>query len=351
MPDPFRLAGPLLRRLDPETAHGIALRALELGLAGRARRRERPSLALRRFGLDFPNPLGLAAGFDKDARAPGRALELGFGFVEVGTVTPLPQAGNPRPRMFRLPEEGAAINRLGFNNAGAERMARRLARRRPAGVLGVNIGMNATAGDAPADYRAAFARLATLTDYVTVNVSSPNTPGLRDLQAPDNLRPVLGALAREREVLALGGGPPLILKLSPDMADGDAVLAATLAADEGFDGLAISNTTVERPDALAGAARREVGGLSGRPLFRRSTGMLRAVFRAQGGRLPLIGVGGVDSAGAAYEKIKAGASLVQFYTALIYRGPRLVTAMLDGLERRLAEDGFESVEQAVGVEA
>ena len=267
-------------------------------------------------------------------------------------MTPLPQTGNPRPRLFRLPEDGAAINRLGFNNAGAERMARRLARRRPAGVLGVNIGANRDAADMAADYRAAFARLVALADYVAVNVSSPNTPGLRDLQARRNLTPLLKALAREREALAPGDGrPPLVLKLAPDMTDGDAADAAALAADEGFDGLAIANTTIERPARLVGAARRETGGLSGRPLFPRSTGMLRAVFRARGGTPPLIGVGGVDSAAAAYEKIKAGASLVQLYTALIYEGPRLATAILDGLERRLAEDGFASVAEAIGAEA
>lgn len=204
-------------------------------------------------------------------------LDLGFGFVEVGTVTPLPQAGNPKPRVFRLPKDGAVINRLGFNNAGAERMAVRLARG--------------------------------------------------------------------------GARPPLVLKLDPDMAVEDATLAAARAADEGFDGLAVSNTTVARPGTLIDAARRETGGLSGRPLFRRSTELLRAVFRAQGHRLPVIGVGGVDSAETAYEKITAGASLVQLYTALIYEGPLLVTAILDGLERRLAADSFESVTQAIGVEA
>ena len=348
MADPYRLAGPLLRFLDAERAHALALDALALGLGGRAARR-RPALELRRFGVDFPNPLGLAAGFDKDARAPDALLALGFGFVEVGTVTPRPQRGNPRPRVFRLAEDRAIVNRLGFNNRGAEAAAGRLARRRPGGVVGVNIGPNRESGDALADYRRAFARLAPLASYVTVNVSSPNTPGLRDLQAARRLRPLLRALARERE--ALGAPAPLVLKLAPDMAEDDALAAAALAADEGFDGLAVSNTTVDRPAGLRGEARAEAGGLSGRPLFRRSTDMLRALYRAQGERLPMIGIGGVDSPETAYAKIRAGASLVQLYTGLVYEGPRLPALILEGLERRLAADGLRAIERAVGADA
>jgi dihydroorotate dehydrogenase len=350
--DPYRLFGPMLRRFEPELAHDLTLRALESGLGGKAGHKLRPSLAVRCIGLDFPNPVGLAAGFDKDARVPDRMLALGFGFVEVGTVTPEPQAGNPKPRIFRLPDDEAVINRLGFNNGGMEAMASRLERRPPGGgILGVNIGKNKTTEDAIADYRAAFERLAPLGDYVVVNISSPNTPGLRDLQAVESLRPLLHALVREREKTSAVARPPLLLKLAPDLAVDDAVQASMLAAGEGFDGLTISNTTIDRPATLASRHRDQAGGLSGKPLFERSTELLRSVYGATDHGLPIVGVGGVASAEQAYAKIRAGASLVQLYSALIYRGPGLIEQILAGLEVLLARDGLTSIEQAIGSDA
>jgi len=353
VPDLFSIVGPLLRCLDPEAAHNMTVKALELGLAGRAPTRIRPRLAVSVMGMDLPNPLGLAAGFDKDARVPDRMLDLGFGFVEVGTVTPRPQSGNPRPRLFRLSEDQAVINRMGFNNQGMEVAAQRLEGRSPRrGVVGVNIGKNKTSEDAIADYRAAFSRLAPLADYMVVNVSSPNTPGLRDLQAIESLRPLLDALAEER-ACATGntGNVPLVLKLAPDLASEDAVAAGRLSVEAGFDGLSISNTTIERPAALKSRHRGETGGLSGRPLMERSTRLVRDVYRELGGTMPIIGVGGIASADDAYRKIRAGASAVQLYSALVYQGPRLVLQILDGLEQRLEADGYSSLSHAVGVDA
>ncbi|MBC6440258.1 MAG: quinone-dependent dihydroorotate dehydrogenase [Rhodospirillales bacterium] len=354
MPDFFRWVGPLLHRLHPETAHNLTLLALELGLAGQRDRSDNDTLGTECFGLRFPNPVGLAAGFDKDARVPGAMLGLGFGFVEVGTVTPKPQPGNPKPRVFRLAEDRAVINRMGFNNGGAEAMAARLARRRPDGLLGINIGKNRTSDDSIADYRTAFAGLAGFADYVVVNVSSPNTPGLRDLQAVSSLRPLLEALVRDRAAGETGEAsrtPPLILKLAPDLAVDDAVAAAELAVETGFDGVAIANTTVSRPGGLSSQHKQEGGGLSGRPLFDMSTDLLRRVYRASGGKLPLIGIGGIDSADTAYAKICAGASLIQLYTGMAYGGPALVAEILDGLVHRLNRDGLSTIGEAVGRDA
>ena len=345
----YPLAAPLLARIDPERAHGLTLAALRLGLAAGPPPRARPELEGAAFGRRFANPLGLAAGFDKDARAVAPLLRAGFGFVEVGTVTPRPQAGQPRPRLYRLPEDGAAINRMGFNSAGMAAVAARLAGRRDGGPLGVNIGPNRGADDPVADYVACFRRLGPLADYVAINVSSPNTPGLRRLQEAARLGPLLARMARERE--ALDRRPALLLKLSPDLERGAALEAARLAAGEGFDGLIVSNTSLQRPAGLAGRHRHQAGGLSGRPLFAISTPLLRALWRAEGQRLILVGAGGIDSAQAAYGKIRAGATLLQLYTALAFHGPALVENILDGLQALLARDGYRTLAEAVGADA
>lgn len=352
MPDPYTFVGPVLRRLDPECAHEATLAALAMGLAGHARWRPDPVLRVSRFGLDFPHPLGLAAGFDKDARVAGRMLALGFGFVEIGTVTPRPQPGNPRPRIFRLPADGALINRLGFNNKGLEVAGARLAGRRDRGIVGANIGRNKDSSDAVADYVAGFRALAPHADYVTVNISSPNTPGLRDLQAVASLRPLLEALTAERaQAAGAVAQRPLLLKLAPDLADADAVAAAELALRVGLDGLIVSNTTIARPPDLSGPHAGESGGLSGRPLLARSTELLGIIHRETGDALPLVGVGGIASAADAYAKIRAGACLLQLYTALVYRGPALVREIAQGLVLLLRRDGFAGIEQARGVDA
>ncbi len=351
MPDPFRLFGPVLRSIEPESAHNLTLRALELGLAGGGGATSDTILATRCWGRDFPNPIGLAAGFDKDARVFKAMLALGFGFVETGTVTPRPQPGNPKPRVFRLIDDAAVINRLGFNNQGLDAAARRLAARKGHGLVGANIGRNKDTTDAIADYVAGLKVMAPLADYVVVNISSPNTPGLRDLHAIDNLHPLLEALIAARQGLRdPARACPICLKIAPDLADEDAVEVARLALELGLDGLTISNTTVVRPDDLVSRHRDEAGGLSGRPLFARSTALLGHVYRETAGRLPLIGVGGIASADDAYAKIRAGATLVQLYTGLIYGGPRLVRDIDRGLADLLRRDGFQTAADAIGAD-
>ncbi len=346
--DTWRLLAPMLGLIEPERAHDLALRALETGMAGRRTPRERPGLATRLFGLDFPNPLGLAAGFDKNARVTTEMLAAGFGFVEAGTVTPRPQAGNPRPRLFRLPADRAVINRLGFNNEGMDKVAARLEARRPeAGIVGVNIGMNRDSADAADDYRRAFIRLAPLVDYVVINVSSPNTPGLRDLQAVRQLARLLKSLQSARPEVP---DVALLLKLAPDLAPEDAGEAARVAADHGIAGLVVSNTTISRPPGLRHRHAGEAGGLSGAPLFELSTSMVRTLHRAGHGALPVIGTGGIMSAEDAYRKIRAGASLIQIYTALVWHGLAVVGHILDGLEEHLATDGLQSLTEAVGAD-
>ena len=351
MPDLFAIASPLLRLMEPERAHAATLAALACGFGGRARWTPDPGLGVRCLGLDFPHPLGLAAGFDKDARAATALLALGLAFVEIGTVTPRAQPGNPRPRVFRLAEDRALVNRLGFNNRGAEAAARRLARRRPGGIVGANIGHGRRARDPVADYVACLRRLAPVADYVTVNVSSPNTPGLRALQGRERLRPLIAALLQAREGLAAAAGRPILLKLAPDLADGEAVEAATLAAELGLDGLVVANTTSARPPGLASRHGGEAGGLSGAPLAARSTSLLRLLYRETGGGLPLVGVGGIASAGDAYARIRAGASLLQLYTGLVFRGPHLIAEIVAGLASLLRRDGLDSIEEARGLDA
>ncbi len=342
------LAARLLRLLPPEAAHRLALRGLSLLPVRAAGRGDDPILATRVLGIDFPNPIGLAAGFDKSAEVFARLPGLGFGFVEVGSVTPRPQVGNPRPRLFRLSRDRALINRMGFNNDGLAAVAARLAARPGAErrVLGANLGKNKDSADAAADYAAGVKALAPLADYLVVNVSSPNTPGLRALQGREPLAALLAAARAARGAER----PPLLLKLSPDLTEADKADVAAAALAGGADGLIVANTTVARPATLRDPAAREAGGLSGRPLFAPSTAVLADMYRLTGGRLPIIGVGGIGSAEDAYAKIRAGASLLQLYTAFVYQGPGLVERIKRGLAARLRADGFGRVAEAVGAD-
>jgi dihydroorotate dehydrogenase len=340
---------PLTRLLDPETAHLLALRALGAGLAGRA---APPSLPVEAMGLSFRNPLGLAAGFDKNAVAPRPLFALGFGFVEVGTVTPRPQAGNPRPRLFRLPEDRAVINRNGFNNEGWEAVSARLAALRGAGALpgplGVNVGINKDCDDPARDYGLMVEGAAAFGDYITVNVSSPNTPGLRDLQAAGRLAELLAAA---RAGLARAGrSVPVLVKIAPDLDRAALGPIVETALAEGAAGLIISNTTIARPGTLRGRNRGEAGGLSGAPLLAPSTALLRAAARIAAGRLVLVGAGGVASGADAYAKLRAGATLVQLYTAMAYAGPALPARIVTELAACLARDGLSRIDQAIGLD-
>jgi dihydroorotate dehydrogenase len=347
--DLFPLLRPLLRALSPETAHRLTLTGLAAGLAGRQRSPDPPILRQRLWGRDFPNPIGIAAGFDKDARVPDALLRLGFGFVEVGTVTPRPQPGNPKPRVFRLDQEAALINRLGFNSGGLEELIARLERRRrDTGIAGVNLGKNRDSTDAVADYAEGVRRTAALADYLVVNISSPNTPGLRDLQARAALAELLRGVLAARA--AAGAQPPLLVKIAPDLSPEEREDIAAVALATGIDGIIVSNTTVARPSGLRSRNANEDGGLSGGPLFTPSTALLADIYRLTGGRLPLIGVGGVASAADAYAKIRAGASLVQLYTALVFTGPALLDEIKTGLAELLLHDRFTSVADAVGVD-
>ena len=344
------LAAWTLRRLDPETAHGLTIAGLRAGLGPRPAPISDPALALDLAGLNLANPIGLAAGFDKDAQAPDAMLRAGFGFVECGTVTPLPQAGNPRPRLFRLSQDRAVINRMGFNNLGQEAFAGRLARRTRTGVVGANIGANKDSEDRIADYVKGLRRLWGLADYFTINISSPNTPGLRALQSGRALEDLLGAIAAARQDLPLRDAAPIFLKVAPDLADGEVETIVDAAVAYGLQGLIVSNTTVERPDDLLDPRQDEAGGLSGAPLMAPSTRLLALFHAAGAGRLILIGVGGIASGADAYAKIRAGASAVQLYSALVFHGPSLVTAVARDLGARLRADGFRTITQAVGAQ-
>ena len=349
----YRLAGPVLRLLPPETAHRLAIGALERGLVPAPRQPEYAALRTRVWGIDFANPIGLAAGFDKDAEAIEGLLALGFGHVEVGGVTPRPQPGNPRPRLFRLPDDDALINRMGLNSRGLAAMTARLGARRGAGgVVGANIASNADSANAVADYVAGLEALHGRVDYLAVNVSSPNTPGLRGLQGRANLEALLGALIEARARLTPPGGRPvpLVVKIAPDLDHRDTADVAAVALETAIDGLIVSNTTTAR-DGLVSHHRGEAGGLSGRPLFAPSTALLAEMYRFTGGRIPLVGVGGVATGADAYAKVRAGASLVQLYTALAYRGPGLVGRIKADLAAHLAADGLAHVADAVGVDA
>jgi dihydroorotate dehydrogenase len=346
----YRFAWPLVRRMDPETAHRMAVAALARGLVSGVPHVESPVLRTRVWGRDFANPIGMAAGFDKHAECPDALANLGFGFVEVGGVTPKPQPGNPRPRVFRLEEDGAVINRFGLNSDGMDVVAARLAARRRAGgtaIVGVNLGRNKETDDPTADYVALIEKLAPLADFLTLNVSSPNTPGLRALQGRE---PLIDLIRRARAAMPATDAPPLLLKIAPDLTPEDEADIAAVVTSERIDGLIVSNTTIERPETLRSVHKGETGGLSGRPLFGPSTALLGRMYRATGGTLPLVGVGGVASGQDAYAKIRAGASLVQFYSAFIYGGPPLVAAIKSELAACLHRDGFASVAEAVGAD-
>ena len=344
------LAVPFLRRLEPETAHRLTIGGLRAGLGPKEAGAPDPLLATRLAGLDLPNPVGLAAGFDKNAEAPHGMLLAGFGFVECGTTTPRPQSGNPRPRLFRLPDNAAVINRMGFNNTGHEAFAAGLAARGRGGVVGANVGANKDSADRAGDYVAGLERLWPLADYFTLNVSSPNTPGLRDLQAKGALEELLGRVAEARRALAAGpaGERPVFLKVAPDLDAGTIEDIVEAAVRFGIDALIVSNTTISRPEGLTGPHATEAGGLSGAPLMALSTRILAEFHAAAAGRMPLIGVGGISGGADAYAKIRAGARAVQLYTALVYAGPGLVTRLKRDLAARLRADGFASVAEAAG---
>ena len=342
---------PFARLLDPEDAHRLAILALKtLPLPPPAA--DDPRLRVEAFGLNFRNPVGLAAGFDKDAEVPDAAIRVGFGFAEVGTLTPKPQAGNPRPRVFRLAADAGVINRLGFNNDGFAAAQRRLEARPDTGIVGVNLGANRESPDRIGDYVLGVETFAPLADYLTVNISSPNTPGLRDLQAAAALDDLLARVIEARDrASARTGRKPLLLKIAPDLslAELDDVVAA--ARRRRVDGLIVANTTVARPKSLVDSAAREQGGLSGRPLFALSTRMLAESLVRIERAFPLIGVGGIESAETAWQKIRAGATLVQIYTALIYQGFSLVEKIKQGLVERLDRENLAALSAAVGADA
>jgi len=341
----YRLIRPALFKLDPERAHNLAIAALARLPRRKAASDEGP-LATRVAGISFPNPVGLAAGFDKDAQVPDAVLSMGFGSVEVGSITPRPQQGNPRPRLFRLTEDRAVINRMGFNNRGGEAAAQRLRKRgMTPGVVGINIGANKDTANRIEDYAAMTRLMAPLATYLAANISSPNTPGLRALQDEAALAELLDAVFEARGP----HGPPVFLKVAPDLEWADIDAIARIAADKGLGGLIVSNTTVSRPQ-MRSCHRAETGGLSGAPLRDLALQTLRDFRKACGGSIPLVGVGGIASAEDAWARIRAGASLVQLYSALVYEGPGLARQITGGLEKLMIRDGFTSIAEAVGSE-
>ncbi|MBL6933111.1 MAG: quinone-dependent dihydroorotate dehydrogenase, partial [Rhodospirillales bacterium] len=341
---------PLIRFLDPETAHGLAIKGLRAGLVPAARAFEDPGLEQTVWGRTFANPVGLAAGFDKNAEVTDAMLEQGFGFVEIGSVTPLAQPGNPRPRLFRLVADGAVINRMGFNNEGMEAVATRLEKRTRRGIVGVNLGKNKLSEDAIEDYRKGIFRLARFADYLVINVSSPNTPGLRALQGREPLQELLEAVLNARAESLPDAPPPLLLKIAPDLTDEDKTDIAEVALATGIDGLIATNTTIERPESLGDSNAAETGGLSGKPLLEPSTRVLSEMYRRTGGKIPLVGVGGIASGADAYAKIRAGATLIQFYSAMVYHGPGLVNDIKRELAGLVRADGYSSISEAIGAD-
>jgi dihydroorotate dehydrogenase len=346
----FKLVRPALTFLDPERAHGVTIRALKLGFARTLRREpDDPILAATVWNLSFPNPVGVAAGFDKHAEVCDAALALGFGFVEAGTVTPRSQPGNTGQRLYRLAEDEAVINRFGFNSLGIAPFAANLARRRGRrGIVGANVGKNRDTIDGAADYIACIEAVDAVADYLVVNVSSPNTPGLRALQARAQIEELLSRVQESRRGKATR--PPLLVKVGPDLDEAEVRDIAEVALTAGVDGLIIGNTTVARPATLKSLDRNAPGGLSGKPLFVPSTACLAAMFRFTQGKIPIIGCGGIANGTDAYAKIRAGASLVQLYSALVFHGPGLVGQIKRELAALLRHDGFKSVGEAVGVD-
>ena len=336
--------------LDAELAHGLSINALSMGLHPRVSANQDPRLSVSLAGIEFPNPLGMAAGYDKNGDVPDALLKMGFGHTEVGTVTPLPQPGNPKPRIFRLPSDEGVINRLGFNSKGHASARKNLLRRKGRdGVVGVNIGANKESSDFAADYVVGIQQFTDLATYFTVNISSPNTPGLRALQGADPLSDLLQRVgeARQQAVEAHGRSVPLFLKIAPDLSDQELDDIAKALSDSDFDALIVSNTTLSR-EGLTSTQKAEAGGLSGKPLFERSTVILAKMRLRLAREFPLIGVGGVDSADAAFKKIEAGASLVQLYSGMVYKGPGLPYDILRGLSSRCDSENLSSITQAVG---
>jgi dihydroorotate dehydrogenase len=349
--DTFSL--PLLRWLDPEDAHRVAIQGLKL-LPPLRPKPDDPKLAVRAFGLNFPNPVGMAAGFDKNAEVPDALLRLGFGFVEIGTVTPLPQSGNPRPRLFRLERDEAVVNRMGFNNDGGQAVLRRLAARAShGGIVGVNVGANKDSEDRVADYVRLIEMFAPLASYFTVNISSPNTPGLRNLQQAPQLDALLAKVidARER-VREQAGDTPVLLKIAPDLGLAELDDVVHIARSRRVDGMIVANTTLARPQHLRETERaKEQGGLSGRPLLRLATRMVAETYVRAEGAFPLIGAGGINSGGAALTRIRAGASLIQLYSSLVYKGIGLIDDIKRDLASTLLRTGRQSLLEIVGADA
>ncbi len=346
----FDLARPALFAFDPETAHEMSLKALEMGVYPRASGVDDNRLGQTMMGLKFVNPIGIAAGYDKDARVPDAVLGIGCGFAECGTITPQPQTGNPTPRVFRLLSDHAVINRLGFNNGGHAAALARLQQRRAGGIVAVNIGANKDTEDKAADYVRGLETFNDVASYFVVNISSPNTPGLRDLQAPAALDALLSRVMATREKLVAAGKPrrPIVVKIAPDIAEADLEAIVGRLAAHHVDGIAVSNTTLARNGLTDPELAREAGGLSGRPLFHRSTVVLARVHQLIGGSIPLIGIGGIDSGATALQKLEAGASLIQLYTGLIYEGPGLIGRIKSHLLGAITRDGLASVAQLTG---
>lgn len=337
-----RLGQKLLFAFDPETAHGLSIAALRCGVPVGAPAVRDDRLKVSVCGLDFPNPLGMAAGYDKNAEVPDALLGLGFGFAEVGTITPLAQAGNPKPRIFRLTADDAVINRLGFNNEGHAAAEKRLATRKGrSGIVGVNIGANKDSSDRIGDYERGVARFAQYASYLTVNISSPNTPGLRNMQAREQLGELLSRVMAARA--AATAQPPVFLKIAPDLVEAELEDIAAEVTEKQVDGVIVSNTTISRPPLRSSDTARETGGLSGKPLFERSTIVLAKMRKLLGPDRAIIGVGGVDSADTALDKIRAGADLVQLYTGMIYAGPSLPGRILSGMVRFVEKEGLKSI--------
>ena len=339
----YSLLRPALFLFEAERAHRLTIDSLKVLPHGGPP--PAGPLATSVAGIDFPNPLGMAPGFDKDAEVPDAVLGLGFGFTEIGTVTPRPQPGNPQPRLFRLSEDRAVINRMGFNNGGHAAAAARLAKRKRQGVVGANVGANKDSADRIADYLAGIAAFRSLADYITVNISSPNTPGLRDLQGDKELNDLLSAIAAERQA----GDPPVVLKVAPDLDEAAPARIVEAALKHGIAAIIVSNTTITRPP-LKSRFAGEAGGLSGAPLRDLAQARLRDFHAVAKGAIPLVGVGGIASAEDAWARIRAGASLVQLYSAMVYEGPGLARRITHGLERLMRRDGFASIAEAVGSE-
>jgi dihydroorotate dehydrogenase len=348
----FSLARPIIHAMQPETAHDLTIKALRFGLVPTPPPQEYESLHTTVCGLHFLNPIGMAAGFDKNAEVVSALAKHGFGFVEAGTVTPLPQAGNPKPRIFRLEEDEAAINRLGFNNKGADAFYANMKRARTKRIVGANIGKNKTTENATSDYVLLLKRVYDVCDYITVNISSPNTEGLRKLQERKQLDELIKAIytTREKIVEETGTYKPVFVKIAPDNTPEQLEDIVIVAKKYEIDGLIVSNTTISRPETLQSVSRNETGGLSGKPLFDLSTANLKIVYRLSEGKIPLIGVGGISSGEDAYAKIRAGASLIQIYTAFIYQGFGLIQEIKDTLVACLERDGFSHISEAVGVD-